>query len=114
MAAGDIGEFPFDGGADRKTVAPFHFGGGGGERGITRLRDAADDKARPRQGRERWRDCVVRIEIMGRRGTSAQRNANATQPNTVAWNVTPEVNRNLQAMLQRGQKIVILWSIHKL
>jgi len=33
--------------------------------------------------------------------------SNATQPNTVAWNITPEVNRNLLAMLQRGQKIVI-------
>src|SRR5262245_39160415 len=32
---------------------------------------------------------------------------NATQPNTVAWNITPEVSRNLLAMLQRGQKIVI-------
>ena len=32
---------------------------------------------------------------------------NATQPNTVAWNITPEVSRNLQAMLQRGQKIVL-------
>jgi peptidase M28-like protein len=31
----------------------------------------------------------------------------ATQPNTVAWNVTPEVSRNLSAMLARGQKITI-------
>jgi aminopeptidase YwaD len=34
-------------------------------------------------------------------------NVNATQPNTVAWAVTPEVQRNLQAQLQRGQKITL-------
>jgi Peptidase family M28 len=29
------------------------------------------------------------------------------QPNTVAWAVTPEVQRNLSAMMQRGQKITL-------
>jgi hypothetical protein len=29
------------------------------------------------------------------------------QPNTVAWNVTPEVQRNLSAMIARGQKVTI-------
>src|SRR5262245_10143919 len=33
-------------------------------------------------------------------------NVNA-QPNTVAWSVTPEVQRNLSAMLARGDKIAI-------
>ena len=42
IAAGDIGELVFEGGADRKTVAPCHFGGGRGERGVARLRGAVD------------------------------------------------------------------------
>ena len=34
-------------------------------------------------------------------------NVNATQPNSVAWAVTPEVQRSLAAMLARGQTITL-------
>ena len=73
IAAGDGGELAFEGGADRKAVAPIHFGGRRGQRGIARLRGAVDHEARTGQRLERRRYGVVGVEIMRPRGAAAQR-----------------------------------------
>ena len=49
VGAGDVGELALERRGRGPAVDPFHFGGGGGQRGVVRLRRAVDDEARAGQ-----------------------------------------------------------------
>ena len=72
IAAGDVGEFAFEGGGGGPAVAPFQLGGSGRERGVACLRGAVDDKARARQRLEGRRNIAIRVEVMGPGNAAAQ------------------------------------------
>jgi hypothetical protein len=64
VAGGDAGELALEGAGGGPTLQPFHFGRGGDQGSVVRLRRAIDDKGSARERLERRTDNAVGVEIM--------------------------------------------------